>query len=208
MLCWNHSSELQSLCTDWRPALFLYFKISWAPWMVMVRAFNFSTWEAETGRSLWVLAQLSLQGKFQDIRGYTENPYLENNKTKTTNFQITRQNLGFSGFLEFLYAFEKQVVSSLSLSSRSQLGVCHFGVSDHSTPTLECTSATHHKFYVTIYFEPGSHIVAQANLKLTTWPRLAGPHLLLTPEYWIQGISHNSYFYLFCHINNTDYSNE
>ena len=43
----------------------------------MVHIFNPSTWEAETGGSLWVWGQPGLQSEFQDSQDYTEKPCLE-----------------------------------------------------------------------------------------------------------------------------------
>ena len=44
---------------------------------VMAGAFNLSTQEADTGRSLWVWGQPGLKNKFQDNQSYTEKPCLK-----------------------------------------------------------------------------------------------------------------------------------
>jgi hypothetical protein len=43
----------------------------------MAHTFNPRTQEAETGGSLWVQGQPSLQSKLQDSQGYKEKPYLK-----------------------------------------------------------------------------------------------------------------------------------
>jgi hypothetical protein len=52
-------------------------------WVVVMHAFNPSTWEAEAGRSLSSRPAWS-QSEFQDSQGYTEKPCLEKkiNKNK------------------------------------------------------------------------------------------------------------------------------
>jgi hypothetical protein len=53
---------------------------NWAERDVLVLTVNSSTWEAETGRSLWVRGQPGLQSEFQDSQDYTEKLCLKKTK--------------------------------------------------------------------------------------------------------------------------------
>ena len=53
--------------------------------------FNTSSWEADDGRSLWVLGQTRLQSNLQDSQEYTEKMQSQNKNKQTEKQNIKQQ---------------------------------------------------------------------------------------------------------------------